>query len=293
MSYASGGLIQATDYNALVGSNSTTAGTLNYVWSTGNGQYGYGQTAVGAVSGGSVVTATQWTTMLNALNGALGHQSGSAAQLPPAALNYTSGQVITYFANVNTSITSTIQTNHNSYTAQGSTTTGSNYSYNPTATAGTTYTAYIGSRTVTFASGDAARYFFNAGGALKFVTGTVTNGDGTARSTDAVSLLSLGTYTFGQAQYNAVTTSYVNAVATSDSGTYTGNYGHLDVLSSAQNASGNGDKGAAITFGIYLYEAHAGAFNNTLNVTMNHRIDIVYPETTYLTSSPWGTPTVS
>ena len=44
MAYSQGGLIAATDYNNFVGT-ATTSGTINYVWSTGNGQFGYGQTA--------------------------------------------------------------------------------------------------------------------------------------------------------------------------------------------------------------------------------------------------------
>ena len=103
MAYTSGGLISATDYNTLVGSNSTTAGTINYVWSTGNGQYGYGQGAVATATSGTTVAATQWSTMLNALNRCLGHQSGAGAQLGP--LNYTAGQTITAFANVITANT--------------------------------------------------------------------------------------------------------------------------------------------------------------------------------------------
>ena len=100
MSYAQGSLIDAADYNGLVGSNSTTAGTINYVWSTGNGQFGYGQTAVDAVTVAATVTATQWSTMLNALNRSLQHQAGAAATLGP--VNYTAVSIITYFANVAT-----------------------------------------------------------------------------------------------------------------------------------------------------------------------------------------------
>ena len=43
MTYAQFGLIQATDYNALVGGNPTTSsGTLNAVWATGGTTAGVG-----------------------------------------------------------------------------------------------------------------------------------------------------------------------------------------------------------------------------------------------------------
>ena len=316
MSYASGGLIQAADYNTLVGSNSTTANTLNYVWSTGNGAFGYGQTAIATVSSLATVAAVNWSNMLTALNGALGHQSGSGAQLPPAALNYTSGQIITYFANVNTAITSTIQTNKALFTAQGATTTGSNFTANPTAAAAVAYgPATILTRTVTFASGDAARYFFNAGGQLNFVISSVPNNDGTPRSSDAASLLGtvLGGFSAfrnttgggrtgsgGTANTNSTTIGYRNLTTspqqlvnvTSTTSPYTTDVAYLAVNSNGSQGT-NGDFGSVITFTVNLSSPAHSAFNGTLNVTVNHRIDIVYPETTYLTSSPWGTPTVA
>ncbi len=47
MTYAQFGLIQAADFNTLVGGNpTTTVNTLNATWATGGGSAGYGQTAV-------------------------------------------------------------------------------------------------------------------------------------------------------------------------------------------------------------------------------------------------------
>ena len=50
MTYTSGGLIQATDYNGFV---STTSGAnVNNVWSTGSGDAGWGQSATVRGCGG-------------------------------------------------------------------------------------------------------------------------------------------------------------------------------------------------------------------------------------------------
>ena len=69
MSYSQGGLIAATDYNGFVGSNpSAVANTINTVWAIGNGQYGYGQTALSQVAATGLVTATQWATAVNTVN---------------------------------------------------------------------------------------------------------------------------------------------------------------------------------------------------------------------------------
>ena len=56
MSYAQNGLIEATDFNTLVGSNPDTgANKLNTTWATGGTTAGYGQTAVSQVAGGDTV----------------------------------------------------------------------------------------------------------------------------------------------------------------------------------------------------------------------------------------------
>jgi len=64
MTYSSGSLIQAADYNTFAGN--TTAG-LNRVWSTGSGDAGWGQTDIATVSTSGVVTATNWATLVNNL----------------------------------------------------------------------------------------------------------------------------------------------------------------------------------------------------------------------------------
>jgi hypothetical protein len=310
MSYSSGGLIQATDYNALVGSNSTTAGTLNYVWDTGNGAFGYGQGAISAAaSAGTTVPATQWSTMLNALNRCLQHQSGVGATLGP--VNYTAGGTITYFANVNTAITSTIQSNKALYTAQGSTTTGSNFDDAVSTAAALTAQAY-GTRTVTFASADAARYFFNAGGQLNYVVSTPTAA-GTGRNADFVGLigglggwgqrnvdatgrtgtgqtLNTNSTTFGYR--NNVFNTWTSVVAiTSTAASYNTDTAAIQVQTTSSDTT-NGANGLNVQFRC-LYTIADHAFDDQITVTHRVRVDIVYPETTYLSSSPWGTPTVS
>ena len=74
MTYTSGGLIQATDYNGFV---STTAGAnINDIWSTGSSDKGYGQSAISTVSTAGTITATQWATLVNTLS-SLGSQTGT------------------------------------------------------------------------------------------------------------------------------------------------------------------------------------------------------------------------
>ena len=305
MSYAQGSVIDAADYNGLVGSNSTTADTINYVWDTGNGQFGYGQGAVSAVSAAATITATQWSTMLAALNKALQHQAGAAATLGP--VNYTAGSVITYFANVATSVT-TINTNKlNFNSTRGATTTGSNLDKAYTNEAATlTHTI-----TVTFASADQARYFFNAGGRLSLVLST--GGDFTANDKEtnwATLINAVGTIHLDQLTstrtgtgetlttnglaigYWDLTTSNQTLIRlTQDTAPYTANY--IDIFAKVAGAGGsNGGLGTEVIFQIDYVDGSAdGGFNDGISGTVRNRIDIVKPEITYL-ADVWGSITV-
>jgi len=321
MAYSSGGLIAATDYNGFVGANPVTgSGSINAVWGIGNGQYGYGQTAVTqAAASAGLITATQWASLINTMNSVSTHQSGSGSGLTIP----TTGATVTYLSALSTNL-GTYYTNALSAATNGATTTGSVIAGTAiTATNNTTYgPTTFATRTVTFASGDAARYFFNAGGKLNLVITGVVNGDSTARSTDAVNTIltyfggvsafnattnggrtgtggTVTTNTTAFGYYNLTTTSTQICKITTTSATYTGDYVALNVFSNGVNLAGHSDAGSVISFALSYYSAHTsttsglyGSSGDTLNVTPSMRIDIVYPESTNLTSS-WGTPTVA
>ena len=313
MAYSTGSIISASDFNGLA--NTTVGGNVTFIWGVGSAQYGYGQstTALQTLSAGATITAAQWSGFLGALNGSAQHQSGAAATLGP--LNYSAGQTITYFSNIGTKI-STINSGYASYTAQGSTTAGTNFLTWANAAAASAYTGqYTITRTVTFASGDAARYFFNAGGQLSFVISSVTNADSTARTTSVQTLLftNVGGIQFVRNTtdggligaggtpnanvtnigYRSLTTSLqtLGDVNNSTVG-YTTNNANIRIKSDGVQGT-NQDLGRTITFVLGLSAPAHSAFNGTLAAGINHRVDITYPETTYLTSSPWGTPTVA
>lgn len=307
MTYSSGGLIQASDYNTFAAGATTNASTnLNYVLSTGNGAFGLGQTAVSGVSAGGLVTASQWATLINTLNNVRNHQSGAGTGTIGAP---TAGSTVTYLSSVTASLSSAY-TNTNSFAAQGSTTTGGNYAPNPTAGVNTGYgEATVAARTVSFASADAARYFFNAGGQLNYYVTSIANNDGSSRSagiaglgTPSVKLRNTtasvngGSYLTGNGSnaygYRSLPTSPVVITQLTESGTYSGDFIKIYLATNGINSGGNGDYGSAITFYYNLYSAGHGAWNTALNITVNHQVDIVYPETTYLTTT-WGTPSVS
>jgi hypothetical protein len=313
MAYSQGGLIAATDYNGLVGTNPVTgSGSINAVWGIGNGQYGYGQTAVSqSASTAGTVTAAQWATLINAMNSVSTHQSGSGTGLTSP----TAGSLITYLSAVSTDL-GTYYTNHLNAATQGSTTTGSVFSPTAVATNNTTYNATVFSRTITFASVDQARYFFNAGGQLNFVITSVGSNDSTSRSADAVTVIGTGlggvsafkattnggrtvtTNTTSTGYYGLTTTPTTLQQITTTSSTYSGDY--VQLLWSTNGTAGSyGANGNVITLSLVYYSAHTsttsalyGSSGDTLNITVNHRIDVVYPESTNLSNS-WGTVTIA
>lgn len=171
MTYTAGGLIQATDYNGFV---STTANAnVNDIWATGSSDKGYGQTAMSTVSAGGTVTATQWASLVNNISSMASHQGTSiTSRVAPVA-----GNTITILANLNTDLTN-LTTNRGNAAARGTqygTFSGTTSKTTATGSGSTPWTITF-THTITFASANAARYFFNAGGMIKWETSKTSTG---------------------------------------------------------------------------------------------------------------------
>jgi hypothetical protein len=160
MTYSAGQLIEATDYNGFV---STTAGAnVNNVWSTGSGDAGWGQTALATVAAAGSITATQWATLVNTIS-SMASQTGTTITSRAAPV---AGNTIEILAALNTDLTN-ITTNRQNAVANGTQFTGWTGTNSKTAATATGAWTITFVNTVTFASADAARYFFNAGGRIK------------------------------------------------------------------------------------------------------------------------------
>lgn len=304
MAYSSGGLIEATDYNNLInGSNQ-----LNTVWATGSGSAGYGQTAVAAVSATNTVTATQWASLVNTLNNARTHQSGSGSGISAP----TAGTTITYLSTLQTAV-NTSYSSRLSAATQGTLATTTLTAYNITGGTGT----FSGTKAMTFtwASGNAARYFFNCGGSIGWNITGVTNNNGTLRSADLVT--NLGTNLKGGIMTNSASSytgtgggtrttnsyGYWNLLTTDQTGSqvyssnyryeYNSDYTYFNMKTSTANVGGNGDNGLTITItiGWSMLSTYVG-LNDAVDVTMSWNGTYTPPETTYLSAS-WGNPTIA
>ena len=299
MSYAQGSVIDAADYNGLA---STNASNVAYVLGTGSQQFGYGQsiTSIASVSAAGTITATQWAGLIHSINKVLGHQGGAGAQLASGSnIGITAGATIAAFANVSTAVT-TINTNKLDFNStRGTLVTGANFD----ATFSTS--SFTRTITVTFASADQARYFFNAGGrfSLVFVPSGLTDNLKETSYTDlmnAIGTLHLDALTSTRTgtgetittnglaigYWDLTTSNQTILKLTSDNANYTANT--LEVLMRVAGAAGsNGGLGTQVIYDITYTDGADEAFDDAVSGTFRHRVDITPPETTFLANS-WG-----
>jgi hypothetical protein len=171
MSYTAGGLIEATDYNGFV--SNTVGANLNGIWSVGATDSGYGQTALSTVSIGGVVTAAQWANLVNTISSAADHQGTAiTARIAP-----TVGNTISILTALNTDLTN-LTTNRGNAALSGSQFTSWTGTSAKTGTTGSGSAAWTltFTHTITWSSANAARYFFNAGGRIKWETSKTSTG---------------------------------------------------------------------------------------------------------------------
>ena len=311
MTYALNGNIQASDYNTLVGGNpTTTINTLNATWATGGATAGYGQTAEANVAVADTVAATKWANLVNKTANAASHQGTTITSVSaPVA-----GGNVTYLSAIPTNLT-TIYSSRTNAATQGATTP------NSVVYASTWSSALTFTHTVTFANGDAARYFFNSGGQLKLTCSHANstsginllfNGLASNVGTVVMSSPTSGAVTIASTSFNGITkvggggtaptistNSGYYAMTTSNANVFTqtastGPAGYLStfirVIAKSNGTQGsNSDAGSVVTLYTVWDEVPDGLVvgtGSTVTVTAQA------PETTYLANT-WGTITVA
>jgi hypothetical protein len=307
MSYAQFQTIAASDYNGLVGTSpGTTVNQLNTVWATGGSSAGYGQTALAQVSVGQLISASEWANLVGKTANSATHQGSSITAVSAPV----TGGTITYLSAIPTNLT-TIYSNKLNAASQGTS--------SPTTVtrSGTWNNQLTFTFTSTFANGDAARYFFNSGGQLKFTfshpTGSTIdnslNALATACGTIVLSAPTSGTATISATAYNGVTkvggSGTVNTIATNSGyfglstanvlafkqlvasapAGYTNTNINLNIKTNGAVGS-NGDVGNVIT--IYAQFAELTSTGLTAASGTAVTMAIVPPEVTNIANT-WGT----
>lgn len=313
MAYLTGDVILDDHYNLFA--TGTTSGTadnnvanINTVWNTGFGDRGYGQTSpLAAVTVGGVVTATQWGTLITRINSIISHQQGAVAALNSGLTAPTVGTTINYLADLSTRVTQVYDNRFLKF-ADGAT---ASSNFGITWLSDNPESAQI-TFTLSFLSGDSARYFFNAGGSLTVVP-SISAGAGTTKELSWSDLLaavgglrmsSLATTRSGTGEtlvtdglaigYWDLTTSDQTIIKLADAtATYSTNY--VEVLARTNGPQGvNGDNGTIITFTVNFVDADPEQYGSggELNMTLNVAAGYIAPSTTYLSAS-WANPTAT
>ena len=317
MTFSSGSIITAADYNSFLGANnSSTTNTINTIWGFGNGSAGYGQAVLSNVtSGTSTITATQWASLINTLNSIKTHQTGSGTGLTAT----TAGQTITANAFISANLT-TAYTNRLTFASNSAVVAGTTSSTAWTSASTTsTLTRSFGTK-AGFTSANHARFFFNSGGRLKYNISATQNASTTSRTNAAINLIG---YLGGIALFGANTNGNITGVAGGASGSFntaigywTATYNSNVALAGKYNTTAaytsdigniavktdgtqqvNNDNGAAVSFWATIAStsgANAGglSFNDGLGINFIQSIDVSYPEVTNI-SNTWGAVTIT
>jgi hypothetical protein len=176
---AIGDFISATDYN-------TIRTKIQNVMAIGAGNFGYGQTTFSSlISAGNSVTKNQWDALRYDIYNAILHQTGSAPSLTTVSV----GDVIRYGASqpnfqYDTIADQATANRFNLGTGQFVT-----EAINTTSFSSSWYQSVSSTTSITFATAEQARFFFNAGGKIRFASSR-TGGNGEAQNTSWSNLLS-------------------------------------------------------------------------------------------------------
>lgn len=311
MAYTSGDLILDDHYNTFATGSATGAATdsanVNNLWGVGYGDRGYGQsTTLAAVSAGTTITATQWATMLSRISSMASHTGATIT----AISNPTVGDTITAY----TALSNNIQAVYNLRTNNFSGGTTSQYNVQGT---GSWSTSTVHEFTVTFASANAARYYFNCGGRIRLDT-DISGGTSDAKYNEWVDLSNtlagsiyfkangssklggLGTPTTLETTigyYDLTSTYQTIYLQYADSSPYTSNY--IRIQAKVSGTAQNGGPGETITFEVrYQDDSADSTFDkavytpeDVMDGTVTSYLELYPPGTSYV-SNTWGTITV-
>jgi len=308
MTYSAGNTIIDDDYNIFATGNASGSGdnnvaNINTVWGSGTGDKGYGQSStLSAVSAGNTVQATSWANLIARNTSLANHQGSSITSITqPSA-----GNTIEAYAALSSNITTTFNNRNN---AAGS---GSDSTVNSVSTSGWNNSSTL-SKTFTFSSANAYRYFFNAGGMIR-ISWSRTGGTSSTQNTTWSNLLTAaGTLvlTGAAASKTIAGTSYTGLTKIGGSGTPTtlvtteGAYAlnstpslnFKQVPSSPYGANeievSYSTTSTVITIYTDLSDDYAPpdpSSPDNVDGTLTQVSTIRYPSTTYLTDT-WGTVT--
>ena len=175
MAYVAGDKILDDEYNVFVNNSSSPYG-YNHFAGTGSGVYGLGQTHIATVQGGNnsgtTITASQWNTLFTGIDNIANHTNDTMT----ARTQVSAGDTIAIKAAVEADLATLAASVAGGCT--GATAIDSGTAAGTSTNSGTWNSTSTIERSVTWASADAMRHFFNAGGEIRIDPSCITGIDG-------------------------------------------------------------------------------------------------------------------
>jgi len=166
MAYTAGDQILDDEYIAFANSSSAPFG-YNHFAGTGSGEYGLGQTALGLVNAGDTITAAQWNSLFTAMANIANHTNDTLTSTGAVTAGDTIAVKAALEADLATLAASVAAGSPNATAL----TTSSALQTVTTASEGWDSTA-TQEVSITWASADAMRFYFNQGGKVRITVGT-------------------------------------------------------------------------------------------------------------------------
>lgn len=290
MAYNAGGLILANDFNS-------RKDTVNNLYSTGSGQFGWGQTALSGVSVNSTISAgtigssVEWAKLIDTVNNMSLHAFNASAGITvPQTSN-----IVTWISSFDSTVTNISNNRFGTYYAfddQGLVS-GSHSSSWGGGGASISNTA-----TVTWPTSESARYFFNAGGRVNLQI-SYSGGSGSPQDNNwATVCANAGTMWVQAASSGGTATNTSRGYYQSGGTLYSGNgSGSYSSNSLVVTVSGNGS--TSLTFNTVFTDNHTNPWWPTfpwadvVTGTFTVAILVRRPTTNGLTTNTWGVASVS
>ena len=178
MGYVVGEKILDDEYNTFVNSSSSPYG-YNHFAGTGALNYGLGQTALATEVAGETIGVTEWNALFTGMDNIANHTNDTLSSTTAR----TAGDTIAIKSALTTDLATLAASVAAGCTSATAISAGSELQ---SSTSDTRWTgSHIVEHSITFASNNALRWFFNAGGTMRMTFTRNSNGGGSATSKDS------------------------------------------------------------------------------------------------------------
>jgi hypothetical protein len=254
MAYTAGDTILDDEYNNLLNGSTIGAYGINYIAGTGSGNLGLGQTELSSVAATDLIQAGQWNSLFSFMDNIANHTNDTVTSTAAISAGDTIQIKSALISNLQTLATS-VQGGCTGATA-GLTTGGTDL----TQTASGVYdTSHITQASFTFASEDATRYFFNAGGKLRLTFSNAATNSSGKDSVVSQLISEIGAFTLG-------------ATASAVSGTLNTGGGNPDILTTDGRGLGYYDLTTSYQT-IILYTESSGTYDGSYDDLIQIKIE--------------------